>query len=332
MVKIRRANCLDKFRLKKLISFLSDDAISHYTKVFLHCPLNFLHALLPLRLKFLPESFVLEKNKKLVAMATITPTSGNPFKFVINRLFLEQNSASSGKQIIDYVVNQYGAKGARAFLATIEDTYNELLHLFIDGCGFRQCSCEQLWKMNSINFTKAENTFFRPFKNSDALAVAMLFNDSIITHFKYSISRNKDEYKEPFFKGLKDDSKFKFVIENGDLKTINSYFSITTNDNYNYILDITSSGWHECPLEDIFEFSINQISKRKKNFQLFAKVKKYTTTAEKLEEFLKSKNFECVQSQHILVKDFYKQIKETSPIAKVVLFSDVNEKPVFKVN
>lgn len=331
MVRIRKATYFDKFKLKKMISFLSSDAISYYTKGFMNLPLNILHDLLPLSLKFFPESHVIEENKDIIGMVTLLPTPGNPFKLEISRLFLEQDYFNAGKQLLDFVISKYGAKGASAFIAKIDASYDELLHLFADGCGFRQCSSEQLWKMDTIRFSKTDNTFFRPFKNSDAKTVAMLFNDSVIAHFKYSISKTKEEYLESVFKGLHNDYTFKYVVEDEELKTVKAYFSITTNDNLNYVLDVTTSPWYECSWDDILSFAVNQISKRKKDFYLFVKVKKYTTTAENFEQYLMEKGFKCVQTQLILVKDFYKIIKEVQPLRRVVLFNGINENPVFKI-
>lgn len=330
MRRIRKASCFDKFKLKKMISFLSSDAINHYTKVFMTYPFNLLHDLLPLNLKFSPESYVIEEDKTIIGMVTVAPTNGNPFKLNISRLFLEQDYFNAGKQLIEFVISKYGAKGASTFITKIDDSYDELLHLFVDGCGFRQCSSEQLWKMDTIRFSQTDNTFFRPFKNSDAQAVAMLFNDSIITHFKHSVSRTKNEYLDPLFKGLSDESKFKYVIEDENLKTIKAYFSFSTYDNLNYILDITTSPWYEYSWDDILSFTINQIEKRQKNFSLFVKVKKYSTTAESFEQYLVEKEFKCIQTQLVLIKDFYKLIKETQSLQKVVLFNGINEKPVFK--
>lgn len=331
MVRIRKANYFDRFKLKKMISFLSSDAINHYTKVFMNFPFNTIHDLLPLNLKFLPESYVIEENKDIIGMVTVSPTVGNPFKLSISRLFLEHDYFNAGKQLIEFVISKYGAKGAATFIAMIDDSYNELLHLFTDGCGFRQCSSEQLWKMDLIRFSKTDNSFFRPFKNSDSQAAAMLFNDSVITHFKYSISKTKNEYSEPIFKGLKNDYKFKYVLEDENLKTLKAYLSLTTSDNLNYVLDVTTSPWYDCSWDDILSFTINQITKRKKDFYLFVKVKKYTTTAESFEKYLVEKGFKCVQNQLVLVKDFYKLIKETQPLPRVVLFNEINEKPVFKI-
>lgn len=314
-----------------MISFLSFDAINYYTKGFMNLPLNVIHDMLPLSLKFLPESHVIEENKDIIGMVTILPTLGNPFKLEISRLYLEQDYFNAGKQLLDFVISKYGARGASSFLAKIDDSYEELLHLFADGCGFRQCSSEQLWKMgDEVRLSSTENTFFRPFKNSDAQAAAMLFNDSVITHFKYSISITKDEYLEPFFKGLNDEYKLKYVVEDESLKTLKAYFSITTNDNLNYILDVTTSQWHDCSWDDILSFAISQITRRKKDFYLFVKVKKYTMAAESFEQYLTEKGFKCVQNQLILVKDFYKIIKEAQPIQRVVLFNEINGKPVFK--
>jgi len=330
MVTIRKANYFDNFKLEEMISFLNSD-VNYYTNFFMNFPLNIIHDLLPLDLKFLQESYVIEEDKDIVGMISVSPTAGNPFKLTISRLFLKPNCFNAGKQLIEFVISKYGANGARTFIATINDSYGELLQLFADGCGFRQCSSEQLWKMSSIRFTQADNSFFRPFKNSDAQAIAMLFNDSIITHFKYSIFRTKDEYLEPIFKGLKNDYKLKYVIEDENLKTLKAYFSLTTVDNLNYILDVTTSPWYDCSWDDILNFTINQILKRKQEFNLFVKVKKYTTTAESLENYLTEKGFKCMQNQLVLVKDFYKVIKEPQQSNRVVLFNEINEKPVFKI-
>lgn len=330
MVKIRKANFFDKFKFQKVISFMGTDAITHYTKVFMCPPFNFIHDLLPMKFKFMPESYVIEDNREILGMITVSPTTGNPLRLGISRLYLESDYFNVGKQLIDFVISKYGAKGANSFVAAVDDSHDELLHLFADGCGFRQCASEQLWKMEEIRFTKENSTFFRPFKNSDAQAVAMLFNDSVIPHFKYSIQRTQNEYKEPLFGGL-EDYKFRYVVEDCNLNTIQAYFSLTTGDNFNYILDVTTSQWYDCSWEDILNFAISQISKRKKEFFLFVKVKKYTATSENFERFLCEKGFKCVQNQIVLVKDFYKIIKEPQSAHKIVLFNEISEKPVFKV-
>ena len=62
---------------------------------------------------------------------------------------------------------------------------------------------------------------------------------------------------------------------------------------------------------------------------MFIKSKKYVQNSENFEEYLKNKDFKCVQNQMILVKDFYKLIKQEIPTHEVILFAETG-RPVFK--
>lgn len=311
-----------------MVSFLGSDAINHYAQAFLSFPFSLLHEILPLKRKFLPESYVLEENNEMIGMITVSPCIGNPLRLHINRLFLDGNYHDAGKQLIEYIIAKYGAKGANNFIAAIDIAYTELMALFTEGCGFRQCSSEQLWRPEILKISAPCSTNFRTMRPSDAQQVADLFNDSVINHFRHSLAKIKTEYAEPFFYGLSSTYKIKFVHEEND--KIQTYFSLTTKDNHNYILDITQSPWHTCPFDDIIAFSVNQLTRRQKNFTLLVKVKKYTTNADALEAYLQEKSFKCVQNKNILIKDFYKLIKEPEQARKIVLFNDISEKPVFK--
>src|SRR5574344_1555321 len=167
MPKIRRAKFCDKYKLKKMISFLSSDEINLYMSAFMNSPFSFFHYLLPLRFKFLPESYVIHEQDEILGMVTVSPVLGNPYKLSIKRLFLEQNCFNAGKQLMEFIIAKYGAKGAYNFFLAIDDNYDELLNLFVNGCGFRQCGTQELWKINSKNFQKTCDMFIRPFKNSD---------------------------------------------------------------------------------------------------------------------------------------------------------------------
>ena len=54
----------------------------------------------------------------------------------------------------------------------------------------------------------------------------MLFNDSLITHFKPSLLKTKNEYSDRFFAGLSDSTEFKYVLEDVNLHTLTAFFSI----------------------------------------------------------------------------------------------------------
>ena len=104
-----------------------------------------------------------------------------------------------------------------------------------------------------------------------------------------------------------------------------------TNDGVNFILTITKSDWFELSYDDILRFTRREINKRNKNASLYVKVRRYTQNTEDLENYPKEKGASCAQSQAILVKDFYREVKSENP-DKILLFNQINNNVAFKVN
>ena len=75
-------------------------------------PLAFLHHILPLRFKFLPESYVLKDNKNIKGLITVAPISRHQKKVEIKKLFFEENSFADAAELIQFAVSKYKAKGA----------------------------------------------------------------------------------------------------------------------------------------------------------------------------------------------------------------------------
>lgn len=333
MVIIRKLRFFDKNNVKRMISFLGNDEAERFVEVLLKSSCNIFHHLLPLKFKFLSESYVLVDETDLHGMISVIPFSGNPYKINIVKLLFKQDYYDVGKQLVDFVISRYGAKGAQSFVVFVDESHDELLKLFIDGCGFRKCASEELWRIDKNCIGKnIDLNCFRPFKNSDAQAVAMLFNDSLITHFKPSLLKTKNEYKENIFAGLSDNTELKYVLEDSVLHTLVAYFSIKTYDNSNYVIDITTSNGFTVDYDVILSYAKLQIQKRQKEFTMFVKLKKYVQNSINLENYMKDKEFKCVQNQMILVKDFYKLIKQEIPNHEVILFTETNNRPVFKIS
>ena len=98
--------------------------------------------------------------------------------------------------------------------------------------------------------------------------------------------------------------------------------SITTTDNLNFILDLTSNEGYQISYDEVLSFAIKEIASKKSKFYVFFKQKKYTNTSERFEEYLHSKGFNCIQTQNVLVKDFYKPIKQPESALQVFLFGE----------
>lgn len=329
MTKIRKTNYFDKFKIKKMISYLNPDVVKHYTKIFRYFPFAHLHSFLPLCLKFLPESYVIEDKHEILGLIALSPAHANPFKQTISRLFLDKEYFTVGKQLVDFVVARYGSKGAYLFQSIVDTSNDELLELFTKGCGFRNCSTKELWLLPSdLEIKSSRTSFIRPFHNRDAKAVVELYNDSLIQHFKSSLKKNKDEYTDPPFKSLDDYFMLKYVIEHN--RQVIAFFSVMSNDNENFIITITKSMWYEINLEDIIQFCQREVSKRKKNYSLYVKVQRYKQNIDDVEQYLNSVGATCSQSQAILVKDFYRRIKDPAQ-NKILLFNQIKDNVAFKV-
>ena len=335
MTIIRRLSFFDSSKLKKMIAFLGNDEAERFIKIIMNNYGSFLQQFLPLKFKVLPESFVLEEQKELHGVITVTPERGNPYKLAITRLMFENNYYEVGKQLIDYTITKYGAKGADTFVVSIDDSYDELLKLFMTACGFRQCGSEVLYRMpqKAHRINRDENIIFRPFKNSDAENVCNIYNNSVINHFRPSLLKHKNEFKDVFFGGFLNFYELKYLMENVNSKQVLAYFSATTFDNINYTVDITVQEGYEVDYSLIFGFLNREIRRRKKDFTLFVKVKKYTKNTERLEEYLSKKECGKISNKIVLVKDFYKLVKEETKKAGLVMFTESNStvRPNFKV-
>ncbi len=318
-MQIRRLTYFDYRKLKKLVSYLCTDDNDKLAKSITEEPAGFINAMLPLSMKFKSESFILVEGKEILGLITVVTTAGNPRKINITRLIFKENLYDAGKQLVDFVVQKYGSKGALSFTVTIDECHDELFNLFINGCGFRQCASETLWKIEKPTPVKSELRW-RYAQNSDSKQVAELYNSELINMYKPSLQRYDKEFQEVFFKGLTDVYKMRYVIE--DEKNILAYFSITTSDNLNYILDMTINSGYEIDYNKIINIMLCEIAGKKRAFYPIIKQKKYVKNAEKFEEFLKSQGYNPIQTQQILVKDFYKPIKEESANWKVFILGE----------
>ncbi|MBP3924672.1 hypothetical protein J6E39_05460 [bacterium] len=321
MIRIRRLNCFDIPKIKKMISYLGNTEGAEFTKALKNEILLKAQNLLPLKFCFLPESFVLVSGKEILGLITVAPTSGNPYKINITRLVFLQNMYDVGKQLVEFVIARFGARGAVSFNVSVDECHDELRELFIKGCGFRLCSYENLWKIENFNPTSQNKAPFRYCQNSDAAAVARLYNSELKSIYKPTLERIKTEFREPFFKGFVNFYKNRYVLEDETKKRIICYLSITTSDNFNFIIDISKNNAYEISYDEIFNFALGEISKRKTKFCAFIKHRQYNENADKFEEYLHSKNLNCIQTKCVLVKDFYKPVKQ-SAIAQVFSFGE----------
>ncbi len=320
MTLIRRLNCFDAPKIKKMISYLGDN--EKISKGLSNEAFGLIHGLLPLKYRFLPESYILLEKKEILGLITVVPTNGNPYKINITRLIFQQNMYDVGKRLVEFVIARFGAKGATSFKVTVDQSHEELLNLFMQGCGFRQCSYENLWKLDNFKPKTNDKANFRCCQNSDAKQVAQLYNNELKNLYKPSLQRIKTEYKEPVFEGLTNFYKNRYVLEEPSNHRIVAYLSITTSDNFNFIIDMSMNDAYNIPYDEVINFALGEISRRKTTFYAFLKHRQYTVNADILEKYLHERDLNCIQTQCVLIKDFYRPIKQQENALQVFLLGE----------
>lgn len=318
-MQIRRLTYFDYKKIKRLVSYLCNDENDKIAKSLVEEPLGLLNAILPLSLKFKSESFILIDNNEILGLITTTITPGNSTKINITRLIFKENLYDVGKNLVEFVINKFGGKGAMTFTVTIDECHDELFNLFINGCGFRKCSSETLWKIEKPTPAN-DNYTWRYAQNSDAFAIAQLYNSEIINIYATSLTRDKKEFQEPVFLGFNDYYKTRYVVEEN--KKILGYMSITTTDNLNYIFDLTTNSGYELEYEKLINILLCEVARKKRAFFPLIKQKKYTKNSEEFEKYLKSKNYTPIQTQQILVKDYYKPVTQDSTTWSVFILGE----------
>lgn len=322
MTIIRRLNCFDAFKIKKMIAYLGSK--DRFSNDLIAEAFQTVHSFLPLRYKFLPESYVLLEDNEILGLITVAPTVGNPYKTDIIRLIFKQNMYDIGKQLVEFVIAKYGAKGSSSFHVTVDQSHDELLELFMSGCGFRHCSYKNLWKLDNFVPETNDAVPFRPFQNSDSKYVAALYNSELKNLYRPTLERIDSEYHDPIFYGTMRTYKNKYVLEEPANHKIVAYLSITTSDNYNFVLDMSLNDAYNVPYDMIINFALNEIKSKKSDFCAFIKHRQYTINADIFEEYLHKRNLNCIQTQCVLTKDFYKQIKEPEKAMQLFRFGEIS--------
>ncbi len=285
------------------------------------------HYFLPLKLKFLKESYAVIDNEKIFGIVTLEVDDLNRKKLKISQLFLEENSVEYGELLINYVVNKFLAKGAESFYVVVDETDTKILKLFDDICKFRIMANEYLFTLKKSDFSYGKDRsfeFIRFSKNIENKKIAELYNGLINSHQLPSFEGNEKYFKDNIFVGIKNNVSFKYVLECEKSKKIFGYFVISTKNNKDFILEAVLAPSYEIYFADILKFAKYEISKRNSSWALHIKIKSYFMNYKILLDVMESYDFKPSKKSKILIKDLYKTIKaDNSLYDKRIIFNDI---------
>ena len=307
---IRRLNIFDKGQLRKIAGLTSLNSDYFKYNLLKECA-SFTQEFLPLKFKFIPESYVLVEDRKIRGMISVTTTHGNYERINITRLLFENNDYESGKKLINFIVRHYGELGAKTFKVVIDNTHKDLEHLFIDGCGFRCCSYENLWDISHDleRFKMIDPIRFTTVTDGHAQMLSELTNGELVNYYRPTLEQTPNEFKEALLKifNNKTENNYVLIRDNNAI----AHLTIQSNDNENFIISLTKNNGYQLDYDAIISFALNRIkAHRSRGFKAYLKQKKYLKFAQEFEEYLHAQKYDCIQTQHVLVKEFYKPIKQ----------------------
>jgi len=332
MTKIIPLRYADIEKVRKMIEYvspeLSGDRVNGET--FVHSPFAVLHRLLPVNLKFLQEFYVAIEGEELLGLISLVSDGNQKTRWKINRLILNPNAYDAGKQLIDYVVNKYGGAGVETFLTTIDENYTEALALFKTACSFRNCSKINIWEYENLkNYAVSENKIsLRTVELSDAKKLYELDCEALYPKFKTSLVKTENDFKfdlgNKFINKLKDYKIQRFVFDNADKNSIESFLSVMTKDNDNFWVDITLSLAYQEYYEDILNFAINHVCSINQNGKFYIGIRDFQQTGKKMAEVLSQHAFRQSASFEVLVKDYWRPAEyATEKKVPIMIFPDM---------
>jgi len=333
MAKIRQLKHHDIKKIQAMIQYVVPGVASNLISEdkFIIFPLNLIHSLLPVNMKFFQETFVAVEDKEVLGLISLTPDTKQKTRWRINKLILNFNAYDVGKQLIDFVVNKYGGAGVETFITILDETSAEAIALFKNNCGFRSCTNIHVYEIDKLRADKEiflNSNLLREMKSSDAKNLQEFDQQSIFPQYRISLMNNQSDFKvglrSIFANNLTGYQTKKFVFENPSKHDIEGYINITTKEGRHFWADIVLSLAFQEYYPDILNYIVSYISCQSNDAKLSVYVRKYYQSNDKLSEALLTNNFNITQRYQVLVKDYWKATKAPAELkTPIVIFPEI---------
>ena len=296
-------NLKQKFEFHKEFIFVDPEKIEKYTSNIFFKLINYF---LPPSKKWLPQSFVAKENNNIIGQVILIPDSFSHFRWQFSNLKINKNIDFVARYLIDYAVNKYGGSGIATFLVYIDDSDTDALKIFKQECNFRSCSGIEFYCISDISSVNCEfnKIDFIDFTPNMLNTLFEINTDNIFTHFRPSLTINKNELKSEFLNSIQQ-HKLKIFAPKGNIE---GYFNLYQANENEYYLDVITSKPYEQCYGEIVSYVCKDVLKSQKGIKLTVLVKKYRQTSGKLAENLKELGFKINSTTHILVKDYWKRV------------------------
>jgi hypothetical protein len=293
----------------------------------LYLPFHKVNQFLPLGLKFLPGIYVATAEDQVMGLVWLSRDGNRRDRWKIDQVIINPESYSAydvGKQLLYFVINQYGAAGVETFLAYVDPLYTEGLALLKD-CGFRHCT-----KMHTFTL---ENNLAEEFRNRhvqiqgireargpDARKLQELHSETLVPEVRISLRKSPEDFYPPLLdrmtRRFQGEFVKRWVVSLGSQDYLHGSVSLATWDYKNFEISVLVSPAWEQGMEDMMLFILQQVYKCASNPRIVVNAYEFQKGKVALLEKL---GFTRSGTVDILVKDYWipvksKQLQAKSPV------------------
>ncbi|MEW5822138.1 MAG: hypothetical protein AB1782_18230 [Cyanobacteriota bacterium] len=283
------------------------------------------HSYLPLNWRFLQETYVAVDNKEIIGIIGLIHDCRLKQRWKINQLLLKPHSYEVGKLLIDYIVNKYGAEGVETFLSEVDSGDTDAQDLFKNACGFRQCTVNHLYQFNLEGKLPEEVILpdIRTVSLADNAKLFDLYLECLTPQTKISLEKSVEDFSFSLTKSIKDKinglSTESWILENPENKSAIAYATSTTTDNRVFYINIITSLPYTEYFRDILYYLARYAGLKNKNSTLLINICEAIQGHKKYAEILKDIGIPDIQTTYVLVKDYWRPLKERKPIATPII-------------
>lgn len=297
----------------------------------LYLPFHKINQFLPLKYKFLPGIYVAVADNEVLGLVWLSRDGYRRDRWKIDQVIINPDAYSAydiGKQLLYYVINQFGASGVEIFLAYVDPLYTEGLALLKE-CGFRHCTKMHTFSLEpsggeGIANRPASIHGLREARRSDARKLQELHSETLSPEVRISLRKSPADFyphpSEKLVRRCQGEFFKRWVVSPGNQDYLRGSVSLSTWDFKTFeITALVSPAWEES-MEDLLLFVLRQIYKSCMHPKII--ITAYEFQKSKI-EILEKIGFERKGVTEILVKDYWTPVKGKELQAKspILLFA-----------
>lgn len=333
MAKIRSLGNKELKQVLSLLERFSGDefnypVLEHFQTLYM--PLRLINQLLPLKFRFLPAIYVATDSDKVLGLVWLSRDGYRQDRWKVEQIIINPEYASAydvGKQLMEYVINKYGAMGVETFLAYVDPHYTEGLGLLKE-CGFRHCTKVHTYQLEKISEELKERKIYirglREARSTDAQTLKELYTETLMPEVRISLQKSAADLTPPLMdmvaRRIKGEFFKRWVISTESQEHFYGSIAISTWDYRQFDISILISPAWESETEDLIVFAVQQVAKCTSHPKILVHSYDFHKTKK---EVLTQLGFERVWTTEVLVKDYWTPVKDKALQSKnpVLLFA-----------